>query len=249
MINQNLVQFVCQWLFLIHRFVFKKTLNLNDFNVSSYMEYRFRTTDKTPTYTLENLQSAGNMSESQSQFSARFAKPSTTTAQSLANIDNAGKITEDLSTYGGILQGQREAVNALFVHAEAIIASINTLQREAGVTLVENIPLPTQTVRTSHSKKLGYIKLALSFVGAGLNHFMEQNMEYETALAQRDTIIGRLASSRREIDHIGELSEISIDDLTESSAQSVAPNHEVTPPTTPKSSAEKTKNPPKSRAK
>lgn len=199
--------------------------------------YSFKHIDTTTPYTIDNIMASRSGAEL--RYSNRFLKFAGTTTQALNNIDNAGRVTEDLNTSEGIIEGQKENINKLFFVAEEVIAKINMFQTQSGETQINNIPLPTEGVRAGYGKKMGYIKLALEFVSAGLEHFMEETLLLAEALKDRDMVIARIAHQHREIEPVGQLSEVTPEDLVSGEPidlgryESSQPEPVMTPPTTP----------------
>lgn len=200
--------------------------------------YSFRRSDTKTPYTLDNIMAAKSGLEG--RYASRFVKYAGTSQKSLTDIDTAGKVADNLHVSSSVIDTQTSNINLMFVVAEAVVKKINAFQAESGENQIQNIPLPTDLVRASYSKKMGYVKLVLEFVGEGLEHFMEQALNLEGALRNRDKVISEIAAYHREVEMVGELSEISLEDLAMPGPINIEtytsqPADPISPPVTPDS--------------
>lgn len=150
----------------------------------------------------------------ESRYADRFRGYAGTTEDSLKSADNARKTADSLRTAAGVVDAQKENVDDLFSAAELMVKMIDDFQRESGVKQIKNIPLAGESIKSSHGKKLGYTKLSMKFVSAGLLHFMEMSLNMMEDLKNKDKIIQAIADHRVDIPVLGRLTEVELDDLS-----------------------------------
>jgi hypothetical protein len=150
----------------------------------------------------------------EARFSDRFYKFAGVTDESLKRADEARKVADGLRTSVGIIETQQENIDELFTYAEMMVKAIDNLQQQSGKKQVRNIPLPGNSIKESPGKKLGYVKLVLRFMNAGVLHFMEETMSMEDEIKSKDMIIKAIADEARAIPLIGRLQDVELDDLS-----------------------------------
>lgn len=150
----------------------------------------------------------------EARYTDRFRSYAGTTEDALKSADNARKTADSLRTAAGVVDAQRENTDDLFAAAELMVKMIDDFQRESGVKQIRNIPLAGASIKESHGKKLGYTKLAMKFVSAGLLHFMEISLNMMEDLKNKDKIIQAIADHRVDIPVLGRLTEVDLDDLS-----------------------------------
>lgn len=150
----------------------------------------------------------------EARYADRFRGYAGTTDESLKSADDARKTADSLRTAAGVVDAQKENVDDLFVTAELIVTMINDFQRESGVKQIRNVPLANEAIKSSHGKKLGYVKMSMQFVSSGLLHFMDMTLQMREDLKTKDRIIQSIADNRVEVPILGRLTEIDLDDLS-----------------------------------
>lgn len=149
----------------------------------------------------------------EARFSDRFAKFAGVTSDSIKLADSAKNVASELRTSAGVIDTQIENINELFTLAEMMIKTVDDLQRQSGRTQVKNMPLPSNSIKASAGKKLGYVKLCMKFMNAGLLHFMEQSMNLEDHVKERNNVIRAISEEMRNVPIIGRLQDVDLDDL------------------------------------
>lgn len=149
----------------------------------------------------------------EARYADRFTKYVGTSSESIKRVDEAKKVADELRTSAGVIDTQTENINELFTVAEMAVKTIDNFQRQSGKRQVNNIPLPSESIKTSAGKKLGYVKLCMKFMNAGLLHFMEQSMSLEDEVKERNNVIRAIAGEIRSVPIIGKLQELDLDDL------------------------------------
>lgn len=171
------------------------------------------------------------------RFKGRFIKYAGTSETFTQSVDKTGQAIDDLRTSIGMITAQKEAIDILFLKAETAVNAVTMLETESGKKQVDNLPLPTDVIRSSYGKKLGYASLIMDFVTTGMLHFMEETINTEAALVSRDATISRLAAQIPTLEILGAFEEVSIADLvghTEVDVQTYAkPAKSVSSPMTP----------------
>lgn len=152
----------------------------------------------------------------ENRYADRFRAYAGTTDDNIRSTDEARKVVESIRTASGVIDTQKENIAELFAQAELMVKMINDLQRETGVKQIKNIPLPGDSIKSSPGKQLGYVKLAMRFVSAGLLHFMEMTLQMKDDLDSRDQVIKMIAENRAEIPVVGRLVDIELDELSSS---------------------------------
>lgn len=150
----------------------------------------------------------------EARYADRFNKYVGTTDENLRWADKARSTTDSLRTALGVIDTQKENVEELFIEAEMMVKMIDDFQRESGVKQVRNIPLAGESIRTSPSRKLGYVKLSMKFIAAGMLNFMETALSMEHDIRQRDMIIKAIGDEHVDVPVIGRLTEINPDDMS-----------------------------------
>jgi len=149
----------------------------------------------------------------ENKYASRFQKYVGTSDDTLKHTDDARKVVDDFRTSIGVIDTQTDNINDLFAVAEVFVKTIDDFQRQSGHRQVRNIPLPGESIKQSPGKKLGYIKLSMQFMNAGLLHFMEETLALQQEIKERDNLIRAIAAETRDIPIIGRLQDISLDDL------------------------------------
>jgi hypothetical protein len=156
---------------------------------------------------------ASSQSGLEARYLSRFAKIPAQTGKSLKNYDATGNVAEHLTQAKSSLKTQEKNINGLFATAQELIIGIDTAQQLAGEQFVKNIPLPTADIRESLGKQLGYIQLTMRFLHAGVIHFMEQNLEAYGRIRHLEDLLEKMAAYDEEIDLIGEMQTMDLDQL------------------------------------
>lgn len=149
----------------------------------------------------------------EARYASRFTKYAGDTKDAIQKADDARRVADEFRTSAGIIETQQENITELFTVAEQAVNMINDFQRQSGKKQVNNIPLPGQAIKESYGKKLGYTKLSIKFVTAGLLHFMEECITMEAELRSKDLVIRTIAEEARSVPIIGRLQNIELDDL------------------------------------
>lgn len=177
--------------------------------------YSFRKAQIQPELNIDTIMSKNG---NEMRFKSRFVKYAGTSETFNKSVDQTGNAIEDLRTSAGMITEQKKGTDILFHKAEVAVHAINTLERESGKRQVENLPLPTDVIRGSYGKKLGYACLIIEFLASGLTHFMEETLNLEEALQSRDATISRIAAQIPTMEIIGAFEEINLADLTDAVA-------------------------------
>lgn len=173
--------------------------------------YKFKSASIPPPLEIKDIMAAQVGSET--RFGGRFIKYAGTSETFNKSIDLAGQGIDDLRTYAGMITEQKKGIDRVFLLSERAIQAITTLEKDSGVKQVENIPLPSDVIRSSYGKKMGYTSLAMGFLSEGLLHFMEQTINLQEALESRDRTISALAAQIPQVEVLGQFEEISLNDL------------------------------------
>lgn len=191
--------------------------------------YKFKSASIPPALEISDIMAA--QSGSETRFGSRFIKYAGTSETFNKSIDLAGQGIDDLRTYAGMIAEQKKGIDRVFLLSERAIQAITTLEKDSGVRQVENIPLPSDVIRSSYGKKMGYTSLAMGFLSEGLLHFMEQTINLQEALDSRDRTISALAAQIPQVEVLGQFEEISLNDLNNSSQIDPATYTKVEKPT------------------
>lgn len=181
--------------------------------------HRFRKATINPQLDIESIMTSQQGNEG--RFKGRFIKYAGTSADFNRSVDVTGQAIEDLRTSAGMITEQKQAVDRLFVSSERAIQEVSNLERESGVHQVDNIPLPTEVVRGSYGKKMGYVSLTMGFLQEGMLHFMEEVIHLQEALDSRDRVITQLVAQIPHLEVIGRYEDVSPSDLTSAPAVDV----------------------------
>lgn len=152
-------------------------------------------------------------SGSESRFGSSFIKYAGTSETFNKSVDLTGHGIDDLRSYAGMIAEQKKGIDHMFLTSERAILAISALEKESGVRQVENIPTPSDVIRGSYGKKLGYTSLTMNFLAEGLVHFMEQAIHLQEALDSRDRAISALAAQIPQMEVLGQFEEITLNDL------------------------------------
>jgi len=206
-------------------------------NLNEYYMYRFKKAHIPPELQISDIMAQVNGMEG--RFKNRFIKYAGTSETFIRSTDKAGQAIDDLRTSTGMIGEQKKGIDKMFVLAERAIREISKLEKDSGVHQVDNIPLPSDVIRTSHGKKMGYITLIMSFLTEGTLHFMEETMNLQDALESRDKIITELASQIPSMEVIGSYEDVGLNDLQNNSQVDVASyvkpeKTPISPPAVPK---------------
>jgi len=173
--------------------------------------YSFRKATIQPELNIDTIMATKTGQEM--RFKSRFVKYAGTSDTFNQSVDKTGQAIDDLRTSAGMIVEQKKAIDILFLKAETAINEVNQLQTESGKKQVDNLPLPTDVIRSSYGKKLGYASLIMEFFTTGMLHFMEETINLEEALGSRDNTISRLAAQIPSLEIIGAFEEVSLSDL------------------------------------
>lgn len=153
----------------------------------------------------------------EARYADRFSKYAGTTDDYLKKVDQARQASDSLRTAVGVVDTQKENIDQLFVAAEMMVKMIDDFQRESGAKQVKNIPLAGDSIKASYGKKLGYVKLAMKFVSAGMLHFMEMALTMQDDIKAKEAVIKAIAEDSIEVPIIGSLVDINFDELSSDS--------------------------------
>lgn len=167
----------------------------------------------------------------ESRYFNRFSGIKKQSGDSIKNIDAAGNLTEHLTTAKASLKAQEKNINELFSTAQELISGIDTCQQMFGHTFVKNMPLPTETIKSSPGKQMGYVQLSMRFLQAGVVYFMEQMSDAEERIDQLEKLVKKLSEYDEEVDLIGDLQRLDLENLEQ--VRPVAPPSITTPPASP----------------
>lgn len=167
------------------------------------------------------------------RFAGRFNKYQGTSETFNRSVDATGNAFEDLRGYSGMINEQKLGIDKMFILSERAVLAITQLEKDSGIKQVENIPRPSDIVRGSYGKKMGYTTLALEFLQEGLLHFMEQTLNLQEALDSRDRALSALVAQIPKTEVLGRFEEVSLDDLTGQAPTDVSNYVKSDKPTTP----------------
>lgn len=149
----------------------------------------------------------------EARYADRFTKYAGTTDDYLKKADQARQTADNLRTAVGVVDTQKENIDQLFLAAEMMVKMVDDFQRESGSKQVRNIPLAGESIKASYGKKLGYVKLSMKFVSAGLLHFMETVLTMQDDLRAKEAVIKAIAEDSIEVPIIGSLTDVNFDEL------------------------------------
>lgn len=150
----------------------------------------------------------------EARYSDRFEKFAGTTDDYLKKADAARQTTDSLRTAVGVVNAQKENIDELFTAAELMVRMVNDFQRQSGSRQVHNLPLASDSIRSSPGKKLGYVKLVMKFVSSGMLHFMEVALAMKDDIKAKEAVIKAIGEDAVDVPILGRLSELDIGDLT-----------------------------------
>jgi hypothetical protein len=150
----------------------------------------------------------------ENRYADRFKGYVGTSDDYLKKADQARSASDSLRTAQGVIEAQKENIDELFIASELMVKMIDNFQRESGLKQVKNVPLPGESITKSPGKKLGYVKLVMKFVSAGMLHFMETAIEMGDDIKKKEAVIKAIAEDQVEIPIIGRLTDIDLDDLS-----------------------------------
>jgi len=174
--------------------------------------WKFKPANIPPELDLSATMSNSNGVES--RFGNRFVKYAGTTETFTKSIDATGSAIQTMRENKAMITEQKKGVDRIFLMAERAINSITKLEKDSGKNQVNNLPIPSDAIRESYGKKMGYSTLTIEFLTDCALFFMEQTLELEVALAARDNTISRIAASIPDQEIIGAFEEINLDDLS-----------------------------------
>jgi hypothetical protein len=148
-----------------------------------------------------------------SRYADRFNGITLLTGPDLTTIDTARGVADNLRLSDASLKSASKGVDQLIEVASDAVAAIDRFQIESGKRQVNNIPLPTDAIKSSFGKKLGYIKLVIQFLAASNEHFMEQTLNLEMGGNNLKSILSNIAGATLDPDILGELHELELGDL------------------------------------
>lgn len=152
----------------------------------------------------------------ENRYGSRFAKIGGATATTIKAQDAAGQTVEQLKIARGVIEGQEKSVSQLFTTAEEMVRGIDTFQQMAGINLIKNLPPPSQEIRSSNGKRLGYVQLTMRFLQAGFLHFIEETLNAKSSLEEKNSFIAQVAQYNEDVTLLGELHHLDIEDLENS---------------------------------
>lgn len=174
--------------------------------------YKFAKANIPPALDLTDIMAV--QSGAESRFGSRFIKYAGTSETFNKSVDATGTGIDDLRSYAGMITEQKKGIDRMFLLSERAITAISTLEKESGVRQVDNIPIPSDIIRNSYGKKMGYTSLTMGFLSEGMLHFMEETIHLQAALESRDRTISALAAKIPQMEVLGQFEEITINDLT-----------------------------------
>lgn len=148
------------------------------------------------------------------RFEGRFSYYTGPSQEYFENYNKSNATVESLQTAEAVIRTQRENLDKLLTVADSAVIGITRLQELTGIIQVNNIPRPTEDVRQSGAKSAGYLKLTIEFLAAGMLHFMEATYNMNKDHDKKDKVIKMLAEADREIQLLGELEELDINELS-----------------------------------
>jgi hypothetical protein len=146
------------------------------------------------------------------RFADRFHQRSRSTQEDIESIDAAKSVADQLTTARAVISTQEENVNELFSTCVELVKEVDIFQQQSGQRQVNNIPLPSTKIMSSFSLKLGYIKLSLQFFGAGMEHFMEENLDMSHELKMTKNTLSSISEYSGDVTLIGKLEEINFNE-------------------------------------
>lgn len=173
--------------------------------------YKFKKAHIPPALDIPDIMAAQQGSES--RFGSRFIKYAGTSETFTRSADLTGSGINDLRSYAGMINEQKKGIDRMFLLSEKAVLAISELEKMSGVRQVDNIPVPSDIIRTSYGKKMGYTSLTMSFLSEGLLHFMEETVNLQAALESRDRTISALAANIPQMEVLGKFEEVTLNDL------------------------------------
>lgn len=196
-----------------------KTMNHNDYiSASDHYEFMWSFQRFTPSKVEIPETKMSNMRAGmEARYSDRFEKFVGTTDDYLKKADAARATTDTLRTAVGVVNTQKENIDELFTAAELMVRMVNDFQRQTGSKQVNNIPLASDSIRSSPGKKLGYVKLVMKFISSGMLHFMEVALEMGADIKAKEAVIRAIGEDAVDVPILGRLNDIEIGDLSDDS--------------------------------
>jgi hypothetical protein len=147
------------------------------------------------------------------RYGDRFVKFNAITGETIKANDAARKTADQLKTALAVISSQESNITALFSTAEELVQGITTFQQMSGSKQVRNLPLPTEDIRASKGKQLGYVQLTMRFMQSGLIHFMEQMINATDHVSDLEALIQGIADAETEVPIVGDLQYLDLDQL------------------------------------
>lgn len=182
--------------------------------------YQFKKAIIPPALEISDIMTA--QAGSESRFGTRFVKYAGTSETFNKSVDLTGNGINDLRSYAGMIAEQKKGIDRMFLLSERAILAITELEKESGVKQVDNIPIPSDLIRDSYGKKMGYTSLTMGFLSEGLLHFMEETIHLQSALESRDRTISALAAQIPQLEVLGKFEEVTLNDLNNQPPTDVA---------------------------
>lgn len=180
-------------------------------NLNRDFMYKFKKVNIPPALEISDIMATQNGPES--RFGSRFIKYAGTSETFTKSVDLTGNGINDLRSYAGMISEQKKGIDRMFLLSERAILAISELEKVSGVKQVDNIPTPSDMIRDSYGKKMGYTSLTMGFLSEGLLHFMEETINLQNALESRDRTISALAAQIPQMEILGQFEEVTLNDL------------------------------------
>jgi chaperonin cofactor prefoldin len=145
---------------------------------------------------------------SEGRFATRFTRKVEPSSSDITNVESARKVASQLQEARGVVEGQKESIKTLLDFCDHVVSEIDSFQTQSGVRQVTNIPRPTDTVKLSPSLQLGYIKLTIEFLGAGMEHFMEDNINLQEEIKDLKKVVKEIGAFEGSVIALGEIQEL-----------------------------------------
>jgi len=144
----------------------------------------------------------------EARFSGRFTRTKGPNAKNLSDIDEVKTMAENFKIQQAIISTQKENIKVLCDLCSEIISGLTVFQQQSGVRQINNIYLPSAEIRNSSGKQLGYVKLCLQFLSAGVKHFMEENINLTTEIREKASLLSALAQYSEDVEILSEIEEL-----------------------------------------
>jgi hypothetical protein len=174
--------------------------------------WKFKSANIPPELDISTIMSTAQGVES--RFGNRFIKFAGTSEKFTQSADLTGNAINSMRESAAMITEQKKGVDRIFLMAERAINSISNLEKDSGKNQVKNLPIPSDAIRASYGKKMGYSALTMEFLTDCALFFMEEVINLEEALTSRDNTISKLAASIPDQEIIGAFEEIDLNELS-----------------------------------